>query len=204
MKGNRWDDHYTRRAKKEKWPARSVFKLEEIDRKHKLLKRGMRVLDLGCYPGSWSQYCIKSVGNKGLVTGIDLKKPERVNFANFRFIHADVFSLDLKWLIKEAGAVDIVISDMAPSTTGIRTTDESRSLALAHRALEIARAALKKKGNFLCKVFEGEEFKAFTSELSNNFRTIKFLRPKAIRKRSREVYVLGLKYLDSSDASQIS
>ncbi len=198
MKGNRWDDHYARQAKKDKWLARSVFKLEEINRRHKILKKGMKVLDLGCYPGSWSQYCIRSVGDGGLVFGIDLKKPERLSSANFRFIHADVFSLEIEKLTMETGAVDIVISDMAPSTTGIKTTDESRSLALAQRALEIARAALRKKGNFLCKVFEGEELKTFTSELSHNFRTIKLLRPKAIRKRSREVYVLGLQHLNRS------
>ena len=91
--GNRWEDHYARRARQEKWLARSVYKLEEIDRKFGLLRPGQRLLDLGCYPGSWSQYCTRRVGPKGDVVGLDLKAPEKFSAPNFRFIQADVLDL---------------------------------------------------------------------------------------------------------------
>jgi 23S rRNA (uridine2552-2'-O)-methyltransferase len=192
MKGKRWDDHYTRRAKEEKWLARSVYKLQEIDNKFKLIPKGGHLLDLGCYPGSWSQYGIRKVGPGGNVTGIDLSPPDQLSFPNFRFMQADVFSLEIEALVLETGKMDVVMSDLAPKTTGIKITDVSRSIALAGRAEEIALAFLKKKGHFLCKVFEGEDLKAFKSKVSENFKQVRLYRSKATRKRSREVYLIGL------------
>jgi 23S rRNA (uridine2552-2'-O)-methyltransferase len=171
MKANRWDDHYARRARDEKWLARSVFKLQEIDKKYKLIRKGDRLLDLGCYPGSWSQYGIKKVGSKGEVVGIDLTFPERLSSPNFMFIEYDILTMDNEC---------------------IRVTDVSRSMSLARRALGIALVLLKKKGHFVCKVFEGEDLKAFKSEMSTHFRKIQTFRPKSTRKRSREVYMVGL------------
>ena len=195
MKKDKWDDHYARRAKEEKWLARSVYKLQEIDKKFRLIRKGDRLLDLGCYPGSWSQYGIKKVGPQGDVVGIDLTRTEHLSFPNFRFIKGNVLSLDLDSLVREVGPRDAVISDMAPQTTGIRLTDESRSLSLAKRAAEIAFVLLKKKGYFVCKVFEGEELKPFRSEISVNFGQVRVFRPKAVRKGSREVYLLGLEFV---------
>ena len=193
-RGDKWEDSYSRRAKKEKWLARSVFKLMEMDKKFHLIRRGDHLLDLGCFPGSWSQYGIKRVGPKGDVVGIDLKKPDRLSAPNFRFIKADVFTLDPEWLLKEVGPRDLVISDIAPKTTGIPVADTSRSLELAKEALKIASAALKKKGHFLCKVFEGEDLKAYQDALQGYFGQVRRFRPSAIRKGSRETYLLGLKY----------
>jgi 23S rRNA (uridine2552-2'-O)-methyltransferase len=192
MKGKRWDDHYTRRAKEEKWLARSVYKLQEIDNKFKLIPKGGHLLDLGCYPGSWSQYGIRKVGPGGNVTGIDLSQPDQLSFPNFRFMQADVFSLEIEALVLETGKMDVVMSDLAPKTTGIKITDVSRSIALAGRAEEIALVFLKKKGHFLCKVFEGEDLKPFKSKVSENFKQVRLYRSKATRKRSREVYLVGL------------
>ena len=192
MKVNRWDDHYARRAKDEKWLARSVYKLQEIDRKFKLIGRGNRVLDLGCYPGSWSQYGAERVAPDGCVVGIDLNRPDRFSATNFRFILGDVFVLDAEWLCREVGPVDVVMSDLAPRTTGIRLADESRSIALARKAFQIAVVLLRKKGHFVCKVFEGDEFSALKAEISPHFRQLKPFRPPAVRKRSREVYLVGL------------
>ena len=194
-KGNKWDDHYTTRARHEKWLARSVYKLEEIDGKHRIIHRNDRILDLGCYPGSWSQYCIKKVGLKGEVVGVDLQKPDRFSAPNFKYIEADIFLLETEWLKKEIHERDVVLSDMAPKTTGIRSVDTSQSLALAEKALEITVALLKKNGSFLCKVFEGEDFKAFRTKVSNYFKDISILRPSAVRKRSREVFLLGTKFM---------
>ncbi len=192
VKGNRWEDHYTRRARDEKWRARSVYKLEEIDIKFKLIREGFRLLDLGCYPGSWSQYSFKKVGPEGEVIGVDLKAPDRLRAPNFRFMEADVFKLDPGWLVGEVGSIDVVISDLAPQITGIRLADMSRSMELAGRALDIALTILKKKGHFLCKAFEGEDLKSFKDESSRSFSQMHIIRPSAVRKGSREIYLLGL------------
>lgn len=191
MKPNRWDDYYARRAREEKWLARSVYKLQEIDRKFKLIHRGDRILDLGCYPGSWSQYGLKKVGPKGEVVGIDTRAPQRLPAPGFRFIQADVLTLDVTWLSEEISLRHVVLSDLAPPTTGIRARDESRSLALGRRAMEAARTLLRPEGRFLCKVFEGEDLVCFEQELSTDFRNIKRFRPKATRKNSRELYLVG-------------
>lgn len=195
MKRNRWDDHYARRAKKEKWLARSVYKLQEIDNKFKLIRKGNRLLDLGCCPGSWAQYALKKVGNQGEVVGIDLNRPDQLLMESFRFIQADVMSLEAQWLTGEISPRDVVLSDLAPPTTGIASTDTNRSIALAKKALEIACALLKKNGSFVCKIFEGEEIKTFKSEVAGDFRQVRLFRPKATRKRSREVYLVGQNWM---------
>jgi len=191
-KTNTWEDHYTRRAREERWLARSVYKLEEIDRKVRLIRSGDRVLDLGCYPGSWSQYSVLKVGPKGEVVGVDLQRPDRFSSPRFRFIAADVLSLDVAWLREQVGTRELVISDLAPATSGISVTDTSRSIELARRALEVALAVLKKGGHFLCKVFEGPEVKVFRAELAGHFARVQTHRPSAVRKASREIYLLAM------------
>jgi len=156
IKRRTWADHYSRKAREEKWLARSVYKLDEIQRRYRLIRRGDRLLDLGCYPGSWSQYCLKAVGPRGDVVGIDMKRPDRLSAPNFRFIQVDICTLEPEHLRREIGTRDAVISDLAPQTGGIRVADTSRSMALAGKALETARTVLRKKGHFLCKVFENE------------------------------------------------
>jgi 23S rRNA (uridine2552-2'-O)-methyltransferase len=188
---NRWDDHYARRARRENWLARSVYKLEEIDLRFRILKKGQRVLDLGCFPGSWSQYALMKVGPHGRVIGVDLKRPEKLAGANFCFLQADVLELDPLDLRKDYGEINVVLSDLAPSTTGIRDADCARSLALAAQALEIAGAVLAKGGLFVCKIFEGEDLQSLRSSASKVFESVRLFRPAATRKRSREVYVLG-------------
>ena len=194
---DRWKDHYSIRAREERWLARSVYKLEEIDKRHRIIRRGFRVLDLGCYPGSWSQYCLKRVGKGGEVVGLDIKPPDGISDANFRFIKTNILNLKTGDLAREVGIMDAVISDLAPDTTGISLVDTSRSLALAEKALEIALAVLKERGHFLCKVFEGEDFKAYKERVSGCFNQIRLLKPAAVRKKSREVYLLGLGLVSS-------
>jgi 23S rRNA (uridine2552-2'-O)-methyltransferase len=191
-KRNKWEDHYARRARDEKWVARSVYKLEEIDIRFRLITRGHRLLDLGCYPGSWSQYSLKKVGPGGEVVGMDLREPERLSASNFKFIKADVLALDLEWLVQEIGLRDTVISDLAPQTTGIKVADTSRSMELARKALEISLALLKEGGHFLSKVFEGEDLKALRNEVKERFDQMRLVRPMAVRKGSKEIYLLGL------------
>ncbi len=194
-KGNNWDDHYTKRAKEENWLARSVYKLEEIDIRHRLIKNGARVMDLGCYPGSWSQYVLERVGKNGEVIGIDIEIPKRISAPNFRFIRGDALGLEPEALFRETGEIDLLLSDMAPNTTGNNITDCARSLALAGRALDIAVRLLKKDHDFLCKVFEGEDFKYFKERVTEYFGQVRLIRPLAVRKRSREIYLLGKKRL---------
>jgi 23S rRNA (uridine2552-2'-O)-methyltransferase len=194
MKGKKWEDHYTRRARDEKWPARSVYKLQEIDKKFSLIHKGDRLLDLGCHPGSWSQYGLKKVGPGGEVIGVDLSPLDQLSLPNFRFIQSDVFLLEIDELVGKIGRMELVMSDLAPKTTGIKLTDVARSMALAEQAEKIALALLKKKGNFLCKVLEGEDLKAFKTEISHHFQQVRLFRSKATRKRSREVYLVALAY----------
>jgi 23S rRNA (uridine2552-2'-O)-methyltransferase len=192
VKRDRWEDHFTRKAKDENWLARSVYKLEEIDRHFRLFRPGSRVLDLGCYPGSWSQYSIGRVGPRGEVVGVDLKEPDRFSAPNFRFIKADVLTLDAGWLTDRVSLRDAVTSDLSPKTTGIRPLDTSRSMELAQTALQISLAVLKGKGHFLCKVFEGEDLNVLREEFTRHFHKIRLIRPSAVRRGSREVYLLGL------------
>lgn len=188
---SKWEDHYARRARAEKWLARSVYKLEEIDRKHHVLRTGGRILDLGCYPGSWSQYAIQKVGPKGEVVGVDLKQPERLRSGNFRFILADVLSLDIEGLFGQIGYRDAVISDLAPKTTGVAVADVSRSLELAEKALLIGLRVLRPGGGFLCKIFEGQGAGELRKKVSPHFRKMRIIRPSAVKKASREIYLLG-------------
>ena len=192
-KRERWEDHYTRRARFERWLARSVYKLEEIDKKYKLIRHGHRLLDLGCVPGSWSQYSIKKVGPQGDVVGVDLKGPPPFSAPNFRFIEGDILTLDPQWLAKEIGKRDLVISDLAPYTTGIKLADTSRSMELAERSLEIALIVLKKQGHLLCKVFEGEDLEMLKRKFDRCFDQTRLARPAAVRKGSKEIYLLGLR-----------
>jgi len=191
MKKNRWQDHYALQAKKKGWLARSIFKLEELDSKYHLLHQGDRVLDLGCYPGSWIQYSLKKVGSKGEVIGIDLNKPKSLNAPNFRFVKADVLKVPLEWLDTHIGRVNVVLSDLAPRTTGVKSADAARSMELAQRAFEIASRLLERNGAFVCKVFEGQGLQEFRSEISGHFTTIRAIRPKAVRKGSREIYLIA-------------
>ncbi|MCP4666284.1 MAG: RlmE family RNA methyltransferase, partial [Deltaproteobacteria bacterium] len=169
--------------------------LQEIDKKYGLIRKGDRLLDLGCYPGSWSQYGIKTVGPKGNVVGIDVTRPDRLTSPVFSFIQADVLDLDLEWLFREVGPRDAVISDLAPRTTGIPSTDVSRSMALGRQAYRIALALLRKKGGLVCKVFEGEDLGELRSEASARFGQLRLLRPKATRKGSREIYLVGVNFV---------
>ncbi|HIC91118.1 MAG TPA: RlmE family RNA methyltransferase [Syntrophaceae bacterium] len=186
-------DFYFYKAKREHYLARSVYKLKEIDEKYHLLKKNDVVLDLGCHPGSWLQYCSKIIGPKGMILGIDVKELGYKPGDNVRFLKADILNLNIRTIKSMVNKhFDVVLSDMAPFTTGVKSIDHQRSMNLARRSLEIANQVLRKAGNFLCKMLEGEESPAFLKEIKERFGFIKVYKPKGSRKESREIYVIGL------------
>jgi 23S rRNA (uridine2552-2'-O)-methyltransferase len=187
-------DHYYHKAKQENFAARSVFKLEEIDQKFKMFKPGQVVLDLGASPGSWSQYASKKTGSDGKILGVDLS-PVTVKLPNAVFIQADLRDLNLEDIFNEHGfrpPFDIVMSDMAPKTTGIRGTDQARSMELCELALDIARRFLKKDGHFVCKLFHSDDFTKLRDEIKKSFHKCEAVKPDSTRKISKEIFLVGI------------
>ena len=190
----RWQpqDHYFRRAKKEGFLARSVYKLEEVDRRVRLLKPGQRVLDLGCHPGSWLQYCARVVGKRGLVVGVDTRTISMELPPHVHFIQADVLELLPADLYHISEKFDVVLSDLAPATTGIRSVDSSRSFVLFERALMLADDLLPPGGHFLGKIFQGSGFDDMVQELRSKFSKVKGIKPRATRGQSKELYLVAM------------
>jgi len=191
-------DHYFKKAKKEGYPARSIYKLEEAQKKHHFLKNGDRVLDLGCQPGSWSLYIAKIIGPSGLVVGVDLQTGKGLSAgggAPIRILVADIMAEETVEEVRRACQnYSAVVSDMAPRTTGNKWADQQHSLDLARRALELAARLLQLGGAFYCKVFEGEDFREYVDEVRRFFARVKIVKPMSSRKESREVFVLGLDF----------
>jgi len=191
-KHNRWEDHYSRRAKKERFPARSVYKLQEIQRKHHLIKKGDKVLDLGCAPGSWLLYAANLTGNKGQVAGIDLKPVTEKVPSHVRIYTGDILTLDDRFFESLGKDFNVVVSDMSPATTGNKHVDSARSFNLCQAALSIAQTLLIPGGSFVCKIFQGEDFKDFLDSVRSVFKSQKIFKPQASRKASKEIYIIGL------------
>ncbi|MBM4274314.1 MAG: RlmE family RNA methyltransferase [Deltaproteobacteria bacterium] len=185
-------DPYRLKARQEGYASRAVYKLKEMDRKFHLLKPGLRVLDLGCSPGSWMQYSASKVGPSGLVLGIDRNPPEIELAPPLYFVPGEVESLDLETVKAVCPEFDVILSDLAPKTTGVKEVDRQRSLDLAFRAWEYARQLLKPGGHFLVKVFEGPDTPALVKELEAAFSACRIVKPPGSRAASREIYLLGL------------
>jgi 23S rRNA (uridine2552-2'-O)-methyltransferase len=184
-------DRAWRRAKDEGFAARAVYKLQEIDKRFRLLGAGKRVLDLGCWPGSWLQYAAERVGDEGVVVGVDLRALEIAVPGWCESVVADVESLDTGALVERFGELDVVLSDMAPHTTGDRASDQWKSEELFRRALAIASATLRPGGHFVAKVFQGGEFAALLRETKAAFSEVKAVHAEASRTSSAEQYVVG-------------
>ena len=162
-KQQRWTDHYSERAKKERYPARSVYKLKEAQKKYRLIRKGDQVLDLGCSPGSWLLYAAELTGKRGKVLGIDLKPVTIQIPSQAETLEADILTIDRSWIEKEGftSRFNVVLSDMAPATTGNKAIDTERSYQLCQAALNIAQLALRPGGSFVCKNFKCEEINLF-------------------------------------------
>ena len=195
--GNKLDDRSARhdrfhqKAKREGYLARAVYKLEEIDAKHRIFERGMvRVLDLGCAPGSWLQYAREHIGESAQLVGLDRAALQRPA-GGARIVVGDVMTIDVSELLGALPAFDIVLSDMAPDTSGVRQLDQARSEALFERALEIATLVLAPGGNFVGKLFQGPDFKRLTEAVRARFAVQKTAKPASSRQISIEQYVIG-------------
>ena len=183
-------DAFFRKARDAGFAARSVYKLEEIDRKLRLLRAGDRVLDLGCRPGSWMQYALKVVGPHGAVVGID-RDPLPQPIPGTRVLCADLYTIADGELLGELKAFDVVLSDMAPNTTGIRATDQARSAALVEEALGRAERLLAPGGAFVAKIFQGPDLEAIRKRLAARFSEVRTLKPEGSRAQSIEIYLAG-------------
>ncbi|MDH3389229.1 MAG: 23S rRNA (uridine(2552)-2'-O)-methyltransferase RlmE [Gammaproteobacteria bacterium] len=184
-------DSYVLKAREQGYRSRAVFKLEEIQRKDRVLKSGQFVLDLGAAPGGWSEYASHIVGDRGRVLALDLLPMDPVagvEFLQGDFSDAEVFNQ----LLDLAGGrrFDLVLSDMAPSLSGIDSVDQPKSMYLAELALGMAREFLTADGAFVVKLFQGEGFEKLVSALRLSFKMVKLRKPEASRSRSREIYAV--------------
>jgi 23S rRNA (uridine2552-2'-O)-methyltransferase len=188
-------DPYVERAAREGWRSRAVFKLEEIQRKERILKRGGRCVDLGASPGGWSQYAARAVGPAGRVWAVDVLPMEPIS--GVEFVQTDFSSEMGQAALQEkleGVSIDLVMSDMAPNISGQRAVDQPRSIALAEEAMAFAIKVLRPGGDFLVKLFQGEGFEQFVKDARREFRNVRLVKPRASRPESREVYLLARNY----------
>ncbi len=188
-------DHFFEKAKREGFRARSAFKIEEITKRFGVLKKGARVLDLGAAPGGFLQVIAEAVGPQGRVVGVDVVPIKPFALPHVSTLAIDVLAddFDEKLAAIDPGPYDVVVSDLAPKTTGIKSTDEARSIRLATRALETAVARGKPGGTYIAKLFMGGDFEEFREQVKAAYGDVKVVRPEATRGASMEVYVVGLK-----------
>ncbi len=191
------NDFYVKEAQRLGYASRAAFKILEIQKKDKIFKPGMTVIDLGAAPGGWSQVALECIGRNGRVIAVDLLEMDE--FSNMTFIQGDFndeIILEKIKLILEEKKADIVISDMAPNLSGQSSIDQPRSMHLLELALDCARQFLKPRGCFLFKAFQGAGLDEFVQDLKHDFKTVKYRKPEASRSESKERYVLAIDFHD--------
>lgn len=182
-------DRFFHKAKAEGFVARSAYKLDELQKKFKLMRTGDFVLDMGAAPGAWSQIASTAIGPQGLVVGLDLKEIS-LSLPNAKFYVMNAFDFDPK--ILEGRIINCLLSDMAPNTTGIRNTDQARSFELCNQVMKVANDHLKTGGHLVMKIFEGPDVDKLTKSLEREFKQTKRIKPEAVRKGSFETYFVGV------------
>ncbi len=196
-------DHYTDRARQAGYPARSVYKLEEIQKKFQVLRHGQKVLDIGAAPGSWSMYASEQVGRDGRITSVDLKECTiEDRRGNIQVLEGDAFSENIQNELKKSAPYDTILSDAAPSTTGNRMVDTARSAGLAEQCIETARTMLAPGGNMVIKIFQGGEEQNLVKQLRGIFRNVKPFKPGSSRKDSFELFLVSTGFQGSKNGEK--
>lgn len=193
-------DFYWRKSKEQGYPARSVWKLQEMQERFRLLDAGPRVLDLGCSPGSWSLAVLELRGGSAALTGVDLDEPDARlrSRPGFTFLQGDFTQPAMLAAIAARGPFDVVLSDAAPSTSGNRLRDTARSLELGWAVLDAASRCLRPGGNLALKIFQGGGERELLASLRAGFETARAFKPKASRSESMELYFVALHRLPVS------
>ena len=188
-------DYFFRKAKESGLRARSAFKIEEIAQRFKLFKKGQVVVDLGAAPGGFLQVILNEIGPTGFAVGVDLAAIRPLGRPNVKTAVLDVLADDFDAQLEalHPGSIDVVVSDLAPKTTGIKATDEARSLRLAGKALDVGRRRGRPGGHFIAKLFMGGGFEEFRDEIRALYEDVKVVRPEATRGASMEIYLVGLR-----------
>lgn len=186
-------DHYYNKAKKENYLARSIYKLEELDEKYKIITKGDHAVDFGYHPGSWTQFLSKKVGANGSVTGIDIKPVNKklLSEKNVKLFEKSIFDVEKMQDLEREELFDLVVSDMAPNTTGIKSVDQDRSLALVEMVYHLLPTFLKPGGNFAIKVFDSHQAQQFLKDNKSMFDEYYQLKPKSTRSVSKEFFAIG-------------
>lgn len=199
--GSRWQmekkkDPYYKKAKQEEYRSRASYKLKQLDKKFNIIKEGNSVVDLGAAPGGWSQVALEKVGEEGIVVGVDLNRFKRFPEENYYGIRGDFTEKEVqdKIITLLGRKAKVVLSDASPSLCGIKNIDQLRSIDLTNVVIEIAENILEEKGNLVIKVFQGPEYKNMLDSLKSKFRQVKTTKPSSSRKKSSEMYVVGLGY----------
>ena len=190
---NRKKDHFYQLAQKNDLISRAYYKLEEIDKKHQIIKNSSKVLDIGCCPGGWSQYVLNKRGNQSVV-GVDILPIEKKFNDNFIFYNFDLneFEKISEVFISKNYCFDVIISDIAPNTSGNQFLDQANSYNLSFLSFQFIKSFLKKGGFFLVKNFQGEDTEQLFKEIKYQFNKAMYVKPKASDKKSKEIYILGL------------
>ena len=190
---NRKKDHFYQLAQKNDLISRAYYKLEEIDKKHQIIKKSSKVLDIGCCPGGWSQYVLNKRGNQSVV-GVDILPIEKKFNDNFIFYNFDLneFEKISEVFISKNYCFDVIISDIAPNTSGNQFLDQANSYNLSFLSFQFIKSFLKKGGFFLVKNFQGEDTEQLFKEIKFQFNKTMYIKPNASDKKSKEIYILGL------------
>ena len=197
--GSRWQmekkkDPYYKKAKANEYRSRASYKIKQLDKKYKIIKEGNTVVDLGAAPGGWSQIALEKVGEEGIVVGVDLNRIKPFPEENFYRIRGDFTTEEVQKKVTEiiGGKTKVLMSDASPSLCGIKDIDQLRSMDLIDCVLEIADNILETNGNLVMKIFQGSYYKEEIDKIKKKFRIVKTTKPPSSRKKSSEMYVIGL------------
>jgi 23S rRNA (uridine2552-2'-O)-methyltransferase len=195
-----FSDPYVKKSQEDGYRSRAAYKLLELNQKHRLLKPGMRVVDLGAAPGGWAQVAAELIGSKGELWALDrlpMDPLPGVTFIEGDFTEEAILEQLLACI--PSGGVDLVISDMAPNLSGNKHIDQPRAMHLIELAFDLAERILKQRGDFLFKIFHGEGLEQFVQMLKTRFKVVKWCKPDASRARSSEVYILARGFIRYTD-----